>query len=241
MGSLRARLLTALALALAAAAALEGVPALVAHIEAPGGREPDADQIGDFGRVPDFALVASSGRPVGRSDLAGFVWVASFIYTRCTESCPTQSLHLARLQAEFREAPDLRLVSITVDPEQDTPEVLRRFGERYGADPDRWLLLTGDKRAIYCLAREGFRLGVTNPAAHEPISCGAAGALPATTLIRLLATPAWATHGSQGLIMHSARLALVDRGGRIRGYHLATEPDSMERLPANLRRLLGER
>jgi hypothetical protein len=74
---------------------------------------------------------------VTRDDLRGRVWVADFIYTECTETCPTQSLQFAQLQREFQDAADLRLVSITVDPVHDTPEVLRRYAERYGAT-DRW-------------------------------------------------------------------------------------------------------
>ncbi len=188
------------------------------------------EQLGDYGSVPPFTLTERSGRHVSRDDLRGFVWVADFIYTECTESCPTQSLQLAQLQREFAGADDLRLVSITVDPEHDTPEVLGRYAERYGAG-DHWWFLTGDKTDIYCLAQQGFRLSVVDPAAVSPTTCRQA--------FRLGPAPAWASHGSKGLFMHSARAVLVDRDGRIRAYHLATEPESMGRLRANLRRLLA--
>jgi protein SCO1/2 len=181
------------------------------------------------GTVPRFSLVERSGRRVSRDDLRGLVWVANFIYTECKETCPTQSLQLARLQRDFAGAADLRLVSITVDPRHDTPEVLRAYAQRYGAG-DRWWFLTGEMRATYCLARDGFRLSVVDPSAPAPPECGRA--------IRLGPAPAWASHGSQGLVMHSARVVLVDRAAAIRAYHLATDPESMERLRANLRRLL---
>ena len=189
----------------------------------------DLERLDVYGHVPRFSLIERSGRRAGLDDLHGLVWVANFIYTECKESCPTQSLQLAQIQREFSSAPDLRLVSITVDPQHDTPEVLRRYAERYGAT-DRWLFLTGDKRGIYCLAKDGFRLGVTDPT--EPIDCGLAW--------RLGPGPAWATHGSGGVIMHSARLVLVDRAARIRAYHLATDPESLKRLRVNLRRLLAK-
>jgi len=198
-------------------------------VRAPAG--PALEQLAVYGSVPPFTLIERSGRQVTPDDLRGLVWVADFIYTECTESCPTQSLHFAALQREFAESAGLRLVSITVDPVHDTPAVLRRYAERYGAG-ERWWFLTGDKRDIYCLAREGLRLAVADPAAPEPPACGGK--------LSFGPTPAWASHGSQGLVMHSARAVLVDRVGRIRAYHLATEPESMETLRANLRQLLAE-
>lgn len=192
---------------------------------------PTLEQLGDYGRVPRFTLTERSGRGITPDDLRGLVWVANFIYTECTESCPTQSLEFAQLQREFAGAADLRLVSITVDPQHDTPEVLRRYAERYGAG-DRWWFLTGDKTDIYCLAQQGFRLSVVDPAAAAPPTCRQA--------LRLGPAPAWASHGSKGLFMHSARAVLVDRAARIRAYHVATEADSMKSLRANLRRLLAE-
>ncbi len=188
------------------------------------------EQLGTYGRVPPFALTERSARMVTLDDLRGRVWVANFIYTECTESCPTQSLQLAQLQNEFAADTPLRLVSITVDPDHDTPEVLRRYAERYHAT-DRWWFLTGDKRAIYCLAKDGFRLSVVDPTAPAPPDCG--------PRLSFGPRPAWATHGSKGLFMHSARLVVVDGKAQIRAYHLATEPESLARLKANLRRILA--
>lgn len=189
------------------------------------------ERLDDYGAVPPFTLTERSGRRVSRDELGGIVWVADFIYTECTETCPAQSFQLARLQAEFATADRLRLVSITVDPEHDTPEVLRRYADRYSAT-DRWWFLTGDKQEIYCLVQKGFRLSVVDPAAPSAPSCGEAFLLGPRA--------AWASHGSRGLIMHSARFVLVDANGRIRAYHLATDPDSVGKLTANIRTVLGE-
>ena len=185
-----------------------------------------------YDQVPDFSLVERSGRRITRADLTGKVWIANFIYTHCTETCPLQSAKLAQLQAELAGELDLRLVSFTVDPERDTPAVLSRYAERYRADPVRWLFLTGDKRAIYHLAKEGFRLGVVDPDDH---------AQGGWLLGRLAPAPALATHGSKGLIMHSPRLVLVDRQARIRAYHRPDDEQSLERLRQNLKILLREK
>ena len=196
----------------------------------PAGGDGNLDTLADYGRVPDFALVERSGRTVTLADLRGAVWLANFIYTQCTETCPLQSAEVARLQREFAGARDLRLVSITVDPEHDTAATLAAYAARYGADRDRWLFLTGSKAAIYTLARDGFRLGVID-----------AGATQARKFRPLWGPSlAFASHGSRGLVMHSSRFVLVDRNARIRAYHRTDDSGSLKRLRDNLRALLAE-
>jgi len=230
LSGFRSRTLLAAMLVAVVALVVGGVVLGARRDTAPEGST-DLEQLGRYGEVPSFALTERSGRQVTTADLRGSVWIADFIYTECTETCPTQSLQLAQLQREFSGTPDLRLVSITVDPAHDTPAVLRAYAERYGAS-ERWWFLTGDKREIYCLAREGFRLGVTDPRSADVPDCSRSAWLAASV--------AWASHGSHGIVMHSARMVLVDRIGQIRAYHLATDRDSMTRLRANLRRLLQE-
>lgn len=210
-----------------------GVLPILGVRPSPSQTEGALEALGMYGEVPDFRLTERSGRPITRADLLGKVWIVNFIYTQCTETCPLQTAELARLQAEFQAEGDLRLVSITVDPERDTQAALSAYAERYRADPVRWLFLTGDKRAIYRFAKEGFRLGVVDP--DDP------GAQAGPLLRFLSPRPAWATHGSKGLIMHSARLVLVDRQARIRAYHLPNDDQSLERLRRNLKVLLRER
>ncbi|MDP3940650.1 MAG: SCO family protein [Deltaproteobacteria bacterium] len=192
--------------------------------------EGTVETLADYGLVPDFRLTERSGSTVTLADLRGKVWLANFIYTECTETCPLQSLQVQRLQKEFAGSADLRFVSITVDPGHDTPEVLRRYAERYGADPGRWLFLTGPKPAIYGLAKGGFKLGVSDA------SPAAQGGVPGWPLGP---GPAFASHGSGGLILHSSRFVLVDRQARIRAYHRTDDPDSLARLRENLRALLA--
>ncbi len=189
-----------------------------------------AEILADYGIVPDFGLTERGGSTVTLADLRGKVWLANFIYTECTETCPLQSLQVQRLQKEFAGARDLRFVSITVDPNHDTTEVLQRYAERYGADPGRWLFLTGPKPAIHALAKDGFKLGVSD--ASPAVGSGVSG-------WPLGPGPVFASHGSGGLILHSSRFVLVDRQARIRAYHRTDDPDSLARLRSNLRALLA--
>lgn len=198
----------------------------------PSPAEGTLETLANYGSVADFRLTERGGRIVTLAALRGTVWLANFIYTACTETCPLQTLQVQRLQEEFAGARDLRFVSITVDPAHDTPEVLRRYAARHGADPERWLFLTGPKPAIQALARDGFRLGVS--AAMPAARSGLPGWPPGPG-------PAFASHGSGGLILHSPRLVLVDRKGRIRAYHRTEDPDSLARLRDNLRGLLAGR
>jgi protein SCO1/2 len=119
-----------------------------------------------------------------------------------------------------------------VDPERDTPEVLKRYAERYQADVERWLFLSGPKRAIYHLAADGFKLSVVDPDDPKQIS---------SILPFLGPRPAFATHGSKGLILHSSRFVLVDRRARIRAYHLPDDDQSLDRLRRNVRIVLREK
>lgn len=125
--------------------------------------ERDLEGLQVFGTLPDFSFIERSGRAVTLVDLLGKVWIANFIYTHCTDTCPLQSARLAALQDDFAGERDLRLVSITVDPARDTAKVLAKYAARFGADPDRWLFLTGEKQAIYALAQQGFYLSVEEP------------------------------------------------------------------------------
>jgi cytochrome oxidase Cu insertion factor (SCO1/SenC/PrrC family) len=154
------------------------------------GCAPNAPEVGSD--VPDFKLTERSGKTMDRDDLKGKVWIASFVFTRCSGPCPQITGTMAELQKELANFPDLRLVTFTVDPERDTPQALRDYANRFGADPERWLFLTGDKAKIHELSEKGFLLGVgeVQGSARTP--------------------------GNE--FDHSTRLTLVDRQGRIRGY-----------------------
>ena len=149
------------------------------------------------------------------AELGGEIWIANFIYTNCPDTCPIQSARMKALQDEFSGEADFRLVSITVDPDRDTPEVLEAYAESFGADPERWFFLTGAKEVIHRFAQEGFRLAASEIThEHKPAS--------------------GATH------THSPRFVLIDRDAQIRGYYTSTDPDALGRLRQDLRTLLGK-
>src|SRR5262249_45197921 len=124
-----------------------------------------------LGTVPAFSLTDRHGTTVTADDLSGHVWVADFVFTRCPDICPVLSARMAQLQEPLATGDDpVRLVSISVDPTHDTPEVLTTYADRYHAGPN-WLFLTGARDAIASLLRDGFRVAFSDagPAA-SPIT-----------------------------------------------------------------------
>src|SRR5947209_4017197 len=114
-----------------------------------------------LGEVPAFELTERSGRPVSEETLRGKVWVASFIFTRCTGNCPQVTRTMEDLQKDLHLArrDDVRLVTFTVDPDRDRTKELQVYAEHFHADPGKWLFLTGSKEQIYGLLRDGFKVG----------------------------------------------------------------------------------
>lgn len=111
-----------------------------------------------YGEVPAFTLTDQQERRVARETLAGRVWIADFIFTRCAGQCLLMATQMTELQR--RLPPDILLVSFSVDPTWDTPARLAEYAARVQADGNRWHFLTGSQEDIYRLSREGFRLSV---------------------------------------------------------------------------------
>lgn len=126
--------------------ALAAVLALVIPLAACGEDEPALETLFT---VPVFELIDQNGEPFGTAQLRDRVWIASFLFTSCGASCPTLAAQLGNLQGRLAVHGDrVRIVSLTVDPETDTPERLRAFGERFDADFSRWVFLTGDPGTV---------------------------------------------------------------------------------------------
>lgn len=189
---------------------INGIASKVAHLNEPFGMGATVTPKNPIlSVVPDFSLVESNGRTITREDMLGRYWIASFIFTRCATSCPMAVTELADLQTKLPD--EVQLVSISVDPEYDSPEVLSEYAERVGANVDRWLFLTGDKDDIYSYIREGFHLAVQENTNGEP---------------------GWE-------VTHSPRFALVDPKGRVRGYYESSDADDILRLLDDVTRLQG--
>lgn len=122
-----------------------------------------------LGAMPDFAFTDQNGRPVRRADLAGKISVVDFIFTRCTGPCPLMTSRLAEFQRALGGADDVRLVSVSVDPEHDQPPVLARYAARFGADPARWLFLTGPSADVEKFSTKGLLLALAKDGNGNPM------------------------------------------------------------------------
>jgi protein SCO1 len=167
---------------------------------------PDLPMLGD---LPSFSLVAEDGTPFRKDDLLGRVWIADFVFTSCSDACPRLQAKMKKLQDRLLPAEqggNIRLLSISVDPQRDTPQKLKEYAGTFGARPGLWRSLTGDPQEVERTVVRGFHTAM----AKVPQE----GADP-----RLAAFE----------IMHGERLVLVDRMGRIRGYYAADDRDRLLR------------
>jgi protein SCO1/2 len=160
-------------------------------------------------RVGEFSLTDQRGRGFTNADVAGRVYVASFIFTRCSVVCPVLVKHLATVEAATRDTGAL-IVSFSVTPDLDTPSVLETFGRDRGINADRWKLLTGDKEQIFALARERYF------ADDERVQ---------------------ATKTDPNAFLHTEKLVLVDQQGRLRGVYDGTMPRDVELLISDMKAL----
>jgi len=165
-----------------------------------------------LGALPEFALVDHRGEALTPETMQGTPWVVDFVFTRCSGPCPRMTSRMAGLQGELEAAgASTRLLSVSVDPDHDSPEVLAEYARLARADPERWRFATGEREALWSLVAEGFRLPVAErDDPEEPI-------------------------------VHSQKFVLLDAQLRIRGYYDALEPEARRRLISDLAGLGGGR
>ena len=156
------------------------------------------DRLPDLGTMPDFTLIDQNERPVKSADLKGKVLLVGFIYTNCPDVCPLTTTRMRELQERLAKAGmlgnDTMLLSISVDPDRDTPAVLAKYAANYGADTATWPFLTGKTDYVRTVVVEGFHLGAEKTPTHDH------GGSP---------TPTYE-------VAHSDRLVLVDKHGTVR-------------------------
>lgn len=151
-----------------------------------------------MGQVPSFAFVDQTGKAFGSQELSGQVYVANFIFTRCMTVCPTITRAMASLQERFVNAKvPIRIVSFTVDPEADTPETLRAYGQTAGANFSVWSFLTAPRSEVRQLLEEGFKVPLEDASRAEG--------------------------GKLIDIAHTKKAAIVDGAGGLRGYYNTDE------------------
>ena len=116
-------------------------------------------ELPEIGNIPQFEFTNSDGNTVTLDNLKGKVWVADFIFTTCTMACPMMTGNMNIVHKKFKKNDNVRLVSISVYPEYDTPEVLKNYASQYDADTEKWLFLTGKEDAVKDVIRDGFKIG----------------------------------------------------------------------------------
>jgi len=172
-----------------------------------GAPSPEASGLPTLFAVPDFSLVDRDGKALGRRDLDGAPWIASFIFTRCGGVCPLIVEAMKRLEPALARHPRVARVSVTVDPEYDTPAVMAEYARAHGVGDlasSGWHFLTGPPAVVRDLILRGFKMAL------EP------GATP------------------EEPILHSTRLLLVDRSGLVRGLYEYDDPAALARLEHDL-------
>ncbi len=167
-----------------------------------------------YAQIADFNLTNQIGRAVSLADLKGRIWIADIVFTRCAGPCPTMTRQMAGLQAALPVA--VQYVTLTTDPEFDTPAVLKSYGEQFGADFGRWHFLTGSKREIGKLAIDGLKLTA-------------------------LDIPAEKRANDADLFVHSTIFVLVDKQARVRGTFESDEPEFKAKILAAIRQLEREK
>ena len=163
-----------------------------------------------IGPLPAFSLVDQAGRAVGPGELRGEPFVANFIFTRCISACPLLTSQMKNLQKRLGGAAErVKMLSISVDPEYDTPEVLARYAAEQGATR-RWTYLTGELDDVRGAIEEGFRVRMGE---RVPL-------------------------GDAFDILHASHFVLVDSELRIRGYY-RNDAEGLEELEGAIRALLA--
>jgi protein SCO1/2 len=143
-------------------------------------------------QVADFTLTNQEGNVTMLADLSNHVWIADIIFTRCAGNCPIMSTQMKSLQDALPSSSQAKLVTLTTDPDYDKPSILKRYGEHYGADFQRWTFLTGEKGELAGLATGSLKLGST------PV-------------------PPRDRTNSVDLFVHSTIFVVVDKQARLRG------------------------
>ncbi len=158
--------------------------------------------------IPEFSFPNQDGEPVGRAEMEGKVTIVDFFFTSCPSICPVMSKEMERVNDMFRNEPEVQIMSISIDPEYDTPEVLKAYADEHNAIPGKWHFLSGPKDETYRLARCGFVI------------------------------PTIDGNGVPDDFVHTDKFMLIDHLGRIRGYYSGTSREEVDLLMLETKVLL---
>lgn len=146
-----------------------------------------------YGDVAEFSLTNQHNETVSLEKLRGQIWIADVIFTRCPLQCIRMTKRMRQLQESLPQDENIKLVSVTADPQNDTPKVFKNYAEQYGADQSRWDFLTGPKSEINRLVVESLKLVIYEKRPEE-------------------------REVPNDLFLHSTKFVLVDQQGRVRGW-----------------------
>lgn len=172
------------------------------------GLKTNADSMGRH-LVFDFSLTDQTGKTVTRKDFENSVTVVDFFFTSCQGICPVMKTQMKRVYDKYRGKKEVKFISHTVNPENDSAEVLLAYAKKYDADPEQWHFVTGDKPQLYKLARKSYLISDTNG------------------------------NGGKEDFVHSQNFALIDKEGHIRGVYDGTDSVEVNRLMIEINVLLG--
>jgi len=217
---------------------------------------PEENGVPIYKEVGAFSLEGIDGKPVTDADLKGKIWVTAYFFTRCSGPCPAMIQGQKRLQDRLKAegmTENVRIVSITVDPDFDSAEVLRKHGEKNGFDPAVWLFLRGPYADVQKLAIDGMFLGVDREGAWvdkdgNVVKRVASGDENPAATDAAAGEEGHAPVGGEGVvtteksfvastIIHSTKYALIDGQGRLRGFFEGIEEDATDKLIATIRKI----
>lgn len=165
-----------------------------------------------YHKIPDFVLTDQNGTQFSSQQTKGKIYVVNFFFTRCGTICPKLSSAMVRVQDVFADNPDVLMVSHSVDPNHDTPEVMAAYAKKYDAKTGKWFFLTGDKKAVYDLAIKGYKLPVADASEYDKN-----------------------IKNVDEMFIHSEKMMLIDKEGYIRGIYDGTFNVDVERLLAEIK------
>lgn len=160
--------------------------------------------------IGNFEFINQYGETVNRETVKGKIYIADFFFATCQSICPVMSRHMKDVQAAFAADDSVLMLSHTVNPMHDTVEVLRAYGESYGAIKGKWHLLTGSKKEIYAMAKYDYLVNAIED------------------------------DGSEEGFLHSELMLLIDTKGRIRGMYDGTDKTQVDRLITDVRKVKQE-
>lgn len=160
--------------------------------------------------IQNFSFVNQDGKTVTEKDFNGSVYVTDFFFTTCHSICPIMSTQMERIASHFKGNAEVKFLSHTVDPEIDTVEQLKSYAIKHNADSKQWMFVTGEKKALYDIARTSYLLDASEG------------------------------NGGPDDFIHTQNFALIDKDKHIRGYYDGTDSTQMNQLIKDIELLLAE-